>query len=267
MRLRTHHLSNKRSDKSCSRRQSSVRKPGAPLAAFMNYRLLMSWGLLGWVLLLMLRLIGPLILLFFVLVGFSGGGWLLWERQQQARVRSRRQDARLTYNFYQLLDHCQGRISALELAMKSKLSAKTASRYLHRQAQDFGAYFERTVQGDVIYIFNPAVIYAWSAQTSGYLSDYAAGYDPVPYAEPSSAEMAWAYAERQRQQDERDRHTARANARQLRALHNLSGQNALCAQSLPDANNQREVLAVTRRGKAIEAVSGVVTIDVKAVNG
>ena len=227
-------------------------------SALTNYRLLLSWGFLGLVSLAVLHLLWQLILLTGLLAGLGGGGWLLWKRQKRERARAHRQDSRLTQRFYELLDHRQSRISALELAMKTRLSSKIASRYLHRQAQEFGAYFERTAHGDVIYIFNPAVIYAWSAQTSEHVSDYAFGYEPVPYTAPSPTEIAWADAERDRpqtqnRQNERMAHT---NAKQLRALRRLS-----------DNTNSHIEPAAAFRGRAIAAAEDVITIDVTAVNG
>lgn len=239
--------------RSASQRNTSQRNT----SALTNYRLLLSWGFLGLVLLAMLRLLWPLILLTGLLVGLAGSGWLLWKRQRRERVRSHRQDIRLTQRFYELLDHRQGRISALELAMKTRLSSKITSRYLHRQAQEFGAYFERTVHGDVIYVFNPAVIYAWSDRASEYVSDYAFGYEPVPYTEPSPTEIAWAYAERERLQMQKRQHerVAHANAKQLRALRQLSN------------GASSHVESAIASGNAIAAAEDVVTIDVTAVTG
>ncbi|MEL6353672.1 MAG: hypothetical protein AAFR58_18260 [Cyanobacteria bacterium J06627_28] len=231
-------------------------------SALTNYRLLLSWGFLGLVSLAMLRLLWPLLLLTGLLAGLAGSGWLLWKQQRRERAQSHRQDIRLTQQFYELLDHRQGRISALELAMKTRLNSKITSRYLHRQAQEFGAYFERTAHGDVIYIFNPAVIYAWSARASEYVSDYAFTHEPLPYAEPSPTEIAWAYAEQERRQTQKRQHErmAHANAKQLRALRQLSN-----GASNPMASSTVE--PEIARGRAIAAAEDVVTIDVTAVNG
>ena len=206
-----------------------------------------------------------------MLVGV-GGLWL-WRTQQQITQRNERKLARLDHYFYQLLEPRQGRISALELAMNTGLSSKEASQYLHHQAQDFGAYFERTRTGDVVYVFNLAVIYAWPT------------YQPQPYLEPTPTELGWAsYAERASEpslnpppdQGRHQQHTARANARQISALRNLSqsakpASPAPSVRQLPPASNelapQAEQVAQTFRGRAAVDPDHVITIDVPAVNG
>ncbi|MEL6855125.1 MAG: hypothetical protein AAFO83_08430, partial [Cyanobacteria bacterium J06607_13] len=176
--------------------------------------------------------------------------------------------ARLNRKFYDLLRQRRGRVSALELAMYTRLSGTDARRYLHRQAQALGAYFERTVNGDIIYIFNVA---GRPGQFVG------------PQMTP--AEIAWAYAERaQEAKTLRQHQIAWANARQIRTLRQLSDN-----QPVSPANSatSRMLSPVERsqpqnkiglnadlphqsnivRGRANRAPQQIITIDVPAVNG
>ena len=78
--------------------------------------------------------------------------------------------------------------------MYSRVENRAAQRYLHSQAQSFGAFFERTAHGDIIYIFNLAVVYslepAYAPPTA-----YAIPESPCP--KPMPAEMAWTHAQQQ----------------------------------------------------------------------
>jgi len=197
--------------------------------------LVLGWVLVGSFGLLLLWFMWPLV----VLTSLIGGGYWLWRQQQREQERRERQQARLNQKFYELLQHRQGRISALELAMYTRLSGTQARHYLHQQAQALGAYFERTVHGDVIYIFDLAAIY------NGI-------YNGVVAMTP--AEVAWAYAERERAREHHYR-TAQS-ARQVGTLRQLSAQAAIATQGNTTHTNPKN-----------SANDSVITIDVSAAEG
>lgn len=148
--------------------------------------------------------------------------------------------------------------------MYTRLSGTDARHYLHRQAQAFGAYFERTVNGDIIYIFNLSGI-------------------PGQFVGPqmTPAEIAWAYAERaQEARTLRKHQIAWANARQIRTLRQLSS-NHLAAQA---SSSTSRMLSPAKRSPQPDKIElgnppdigherastlprPVITIDIPAVNG
>lgn len=135
-------------------------------------RLILGLGLVSLAVFLLLRLLWPVILLCIL----GAGGYWLWRQQWKALQQHQRHQERLDSKFYQLLYQRQGYVSALDLAMSTGLTGHSAQRYLHGQAQAFGACFQRTVRGDIIYIFNITGLY------------------PQPNYTPAAA--ARAYAER-----------------------------------------------------------------------
>lgn len=94
---------------------------------------------LVWLLWPLLRVALPLLL----------GGWL-WHQYQQVQGSQRHT---LNGIFYQLLQTYNGRITVLDFAMATRLSAIAARHYLDDRAKEFFAHFEVTDQGDVIYVF------------------------------------------------------------------------------------------------------------------
>ena len=135
-------------------------------------RIVLGLGLVSLVVFLLLRLLWPVILLCAVGIG----GYWLWRSQWKKLQQHQRHQERLDGKFYELLQQRQGYVSALDLAMHTGLTGHSAQRYLHRQAAAFGACFQRTAHGDIIYIFNITGLY------------------PQPNYTPAAA--AWAYAER-----------------------------------------------------------------------
>lgn len=167
-------------------------------------RLILGIGLLGLVVVLLLRLLLPL----FALAGLAAGGYYLWQQQRYQKRQRQQQQARINAKFYQLLQQQQGRISVLDFAMHTQLGGTAAQAYLNTQAQAFSAFFETTLQGDIIYVFNLAAVH---------------------YPQAAQAEAAWAYAEHvheRRAQAERAQaqyaHAAWSNAKQIRMLRQLS---------------------------------------------
>ncbi|MCL2934389.1 MAG: hypothetical protein MGG11_19735 [Trichodesmium sp. MAG_R03] len=59
--------------------------------------------------------------------------------------------------FYQLIEKNQGHITALDLAMKSKLSGKVVQEFLDERGKEFGAELEITEQGGLLYYFPTAM--------------------------------------------------------------------------------------------------------------
>lgn len=223
-------------------------------------RLVLGLALLSLVVVLLLRLLLPVLLI----AGIGAGGYWLWQQWQQQQRRRQRQQAQLNAKFYQLLQRQQGRISVLDFAMFAKIEGVAAQSYLNAQAQAFSAYFETTLQGDIIYVFNLAAVRGES-ERSPRPTPPVAPVAPWTYAEQVSAERARAEKAQ----------TAWANAKQLRTLRQLSqrdlkrnaagqtGQNGVLAPKVQADAAQ----SPTIRGRANEAPDGIVTIDVPAVRG
>jgi hypothetical protein len=186
-------------------------------------RILLGLGLMSLVAFLLLRLLWPVILL----CAIGAGGYWLWRQQWRKLQQHQRHQERLDSKFYQLLYQRQGYVSALDLAISTGLTGHSAQRYLHRQAQAFGACFQRTIRGDIVYIFNIAGLY------------------PQPNYTPAAAARAYAeriYAEQRLAQKDR---AAWEKAYYARNLRRLSSDRHL-ADHLP--------------------AEGAITIDVSAMN-
>lgn len=240
-------------------------------------RLILAKGLMAlgalWVLRIILPILALAVVLIVLLVGIGVGGYRLWHCQQRRYQAQLRYEDRLARQFYVLLQRREGRngedrdgggrvgtgrVSALEFAMHTRITPARAQRYLYEQAQAFGAYFERTIHGDIVYIFNLAMVFGLpSSQVA------------TP-AERTPAEVAWAEVEStqwaQLQESNRLAHQnqthqkAEAIARQLRAIKIIKS-----AQSEPLDSVQPGTLP-TVRGRAQATPSYVRTINVSAVN-
>ncbi|QZZ22004.1 helix-turn-helix transcriptional regulator [Leptothermofonsia sichuanensis E412] len=108
-----------------------------------------------------LRMMLPLLR---VLLPVLVGGWI-WQRWHKAH---RSQQERLSDIFYQLIREHQGRITVLDFAMHTRLSAIEARAYLDARAKDFSAHFEVTDRGDVFYLF--PTLEAWDPQSCNLFS-------------------------------------------------------------------------------------------------
>ena len=127
--------------------------------------------------------------------------------------------------------------------MHTRLNSRESQRYLHSQAQAFNAFFERTVYGDIVYIFDLAVVFSLAPALAP------PAYAPLRQQPATPAEIAWAYAEQSRKA--RPRLTARSAHRQNTAPNTVP----IDSEALP-----------TVRGRAANMHKGIVTIDVAAVN-
>ncbi|MEM9948750.1 MAG: hypothetical protein AAF810_22175 [Cyanobacteria bacterium P01_D01_bin.36] len=242
-----------------------------------NSRLIMGFGMIALGAVWLLQLLWPVLLLL-VLAGFGiGGYWLLRSQQKDLQQQLRRED-RLARKFYELLDYRQGRISSLEFAMHTRINGRAAQRYLHTQAQAFGGFFERSAHNDIVYIFNPAVIYSYAPQRPATQAEIDWTYaqqgsraQQRHYLQ-SQSQQAQTQQERQFQAEQVKRsHTAWANARQLRAIHQLAHSSSP-SSSEPGRKSMQGSLQPaadgtipTVRGKAY-GTNTVRTIDVTAVN-
>lgn len=228
-------------------------------------RLVLGVGLLGIVVVLLLRLLLPVL----AFGGLVIGGYYLWQQWSRQQQQRQRQQNRVNAQFYQLLQQQQGRISVLDFAMRTQLTGEAAQDYLNTQAQAFSAFFETTLQGDIIYVFNLAAVRHPSAQ----------------------AEAAWAYAEQVRAEraHAEKAQAAWTNAKQIRTLHQLSQKNMQegskrdrplidyqqPAQQQPAQQPQKRVIDLLSLEGSAQRDSvqenhtegGVITIDVKAVGG
>ncbi|OCR02838.1 hypothetical protein BCD67_15555 [Oscillatoriales cyanobacterium USR001] len=82
------------------------------------------------------------------LIGGLGWGWRRYQRQQQQKIGN------LDEVFYRLIKQNQGRVTALDLAINAKSSGEKVRQYLDTKAKEFGADFEVTEQGGIIYCFH-----------------------------------------------------------------------------------------------------------------
>ncbi|MGD1896123.1 MAG: hypothetical protein ACFB16_04130 [Phormidesmis sp.] len=203
-------------------------------------RLVLGLGLLSIGLVWLLKLLWPVL----VIAGMGAGGYYLWRQQYRKYQAYQRRQDRLTEKFYYLLQQRQGRMSALEFAMHTRVDGRDAQRFLHSQAQAFGAFFERTVHGDIIYIFNLAVVFSLEPS-----------YAPPAYRPVTPAEVAWAYAEQAQ--------VKRAYVEDMRRRQREGQRKGESGRSLrPSA----EKILPTVRGRAQATAENVKTIDVSAVN-
>lgn len=87
-----------------------------------------------------------------ILAGVGGAGWIwrYYHRQRQKRLTE------LNTVFYQLVKENQGRLTALDLAMKTQLPGEVVQQYLEKRAREFSANFEITEQGGILYYFQTA---------------------------------------------------------------------------------------------------------------
>ena len=219
-------------------------------------RLFLGAGLLGLGVVLLLRLLLPVL----AFAGLVAGSYYLWQQWSRQKQKQKRQQARTNAQFYQLLQQQNGRISVLDFAMRTQLTGEAARDYLNTQAQAFSAFFETTLQGDIIYVFNLAAVRHPSAH----------------------AEAAWAYAEQVRAEraHAEKAHAAWTNAKQVRTLHQISQKQT---QERSERDRHSTDIKQQRRKQTIElprpdgsikqnsaeensSEGGVITIDVKAVS-
>ena len=216
-------------------------------------RLALGLGLLSLVVILLLRLLLPVL----AISGLGAASYWLWRQQQRRHRQRQRHQARLNTKFYQLLQRQQGRISVLDFAMHSRLDGTSAQAYLNAQAQAFSAYFETTLRGDIIYVFNVATVPGGA-----------------PHHATAQAEAAWAHAESAHMQRAREEkaQAAWANAKQIRTLRQLSQRdseqrsNASAPPSTDISGGDTAQLPVVR-GRADGNPDPVITIEVPAVRG
>ena len=157
-----------------------------------------------------------------ILLGLGALGYWVWRTVQRHRQRDRRRQARLNKQFYQLIKRRQGRISALEFAMYTRIDGIAAQDYLNQQAQAFSAYCETTPQGDIVYVFNQAAI------------------GQSMYAAQLEAAWAWEeYAQAQRAHFEH-RKAAWISAKQLNALRRMTQTALDDVPIVPLPEDQRE---------------------------
>ena len=81
---------------------------------------------------------------------------VLWTFRRYQEQKKHQQNS-LNTLFYKLISENRGHITALDLAMNSKLSGKVVQRFLDERAKEFGAELEITEQGGLLYYFPTAV--------------------------------------------------------------------------------------------------------------
>lgn len=87
---------------------------------------------------------------------FAIGSGLTWLFRCYQKQQKYQQDC-LDFTFYQLIRENQGYVTAIDLAMKSKLPGKVVQEFLEQQAKAFAAELEITKQGGLLYYFPTAI--------------------------------------------------------------------------------------------------------------
>ena len=77
-----------------------------------------------------------------------GGLWKYYQHKQQER------QAWLNFIFYQILQENQGQIATLDLAIAANIPGAEAQEFLQKKAKEFGAEFEVTDAGGILFIFS-----------------------------------------------------------------------------------------------------------------
>jgi serine/threonine-protein kinase len=96
--------------------------------------------------------------LFLFGVPFTGlGTWFVWDlsrqnKQQKENVEEK-ENERLRQIFYDLITQGAGKITIISFAQKANISGEEAKTYLDEKAQEFGADFEVSNTGSIIYKF------------------------------------------------------------------------------------------------------------------
>ena len=85
----------------------------------------------------------------------SAMGWGLYRHQQRQRQLVIAAAAtEIQAQFYKLLKAQEGEITVLQFATATGLAGNEAKAYLNERAQEFGADFQVTDQGEIIYQFS-----------------------------------------------------------------------------------------------------------------
>lgn len=87
-------------------------------------------------------------LIVFGLLSAMGGLWKYYEQKQEQRQN------RLNVIFYQTLQEHQGRITTLDLAIAANITGVEAQEFLQQRAKEFGAEFDVTDAGGILYCFS-----------------------------------------------------------------------------------------------------------------
>ena len=87
-------------------------------------------------------------LIVFGVLSAMGGLWKYYEQKQQQREEC------LNVIFYQTLQEHQGRITTLDLAIAANITGVEAQEFLQQRAKEFGAEFDVTDAGGILYCFS-----------------------------------------------------------------------------------------------------------------
>lgn len=85
------------------------------------------------------------------LPAWAGGGWMIYRERQQQRQA---EHDRLRQTFFRLLKEGNGHLTALQFAMETGLTGKTATAYLDERAKEFQATFSVSEAGQLSYYFD-----------------------------------------------------------------------------------------------------------------
>ena len=142
--------------------------------------------------------------------------------------------------------------------MHTHMPPAQAQRYLHEQAQAFGAYFDRTPHGDIIYHFNLAMVFGLPPSQMSASTVMTPAERAWAYAEQNAARLRHQQAQRKAANQQANQQRAEAIAQQIKAL--------AAADTLPEPEPLDPQTLPTVRGRAQAAPEHVQTIDVSAIN-
>lgn len=100
-------------------------------------------------------------LIIFGILSAMGGLWKYYEQKQQQRQE------RLKVIFYQTLQEHQGRITTLDLAIAANITGVEAQEFLQQRAKEFGAEFDVTDAGGILFCFSSLTMPDAQSNTSG----------------------------------------------------------------------------------------------------
>lgn len=106
-------------------------------------------------------------LIVFGILSALGGLWKYYEQKQQERQEW------LNVIFYQTLQKHQGKITTLDLAIAANITGVEAQKFLQQRAQEFGAEFDVTDAGGILYCFTSITMGQSENNNSGYNQPWA----------------------------------------------------------------------------------------------
>lgn len=125
-------------------------------------------------------------LIVFGLLSAMGGLWKYYEQKQEQRQE------RLNVIFYQTLQEHFGRITTLDLAIAANITGVEAQEFLQQRAKEFGAEFDVTDSGGILFCFTSlSMPDAQSANSQDNHRNFGLSLPKIPKQLPSQTSRSW----------------------------------------------------------------------------